>query len=151
MELNLQQKAKAEEKDRQILTAYLKENYPEKIDQVEVLLRDFHGNLDVLFEELAKDQRFKQETKEKKEETGGGKNFGNRSSGDKDFLLPGLDLREIIVKFYEIFAPSKLKDLDDILKHFAGRESDLFRTLEVKYDVTFTNDGMYGYYCFHNK
>jgi hypothetical protein len=57
------------------------------------------------------------------------------------FLKPGIDLRQVIESFYTIYAYSKLKDIDDILKHFSGREQDLFRTLEVKYDVTFNRDG----------
>jgi hypothetical protein len=42
-----------------VLTSYLKENYPEKLGEVESLLKTFAGNLDVLFEELGKDQKFK--------------------------------------------------------------------------------------------
>lgn len=162
------------DKDRTVLTAYLRENYPEKIGEVDTLLKDFAGNLDVLFAELSKDQKF-EESPERK----GGEEVGTKTSttannnnkkasvvavsgssptsqrdysvsldamgarrGEKSFLAPGVDLREVVVRFYGIFAPSKLRDIDDILKHFDNREADLFRTLEVKYDVTFTADGM---------
>ena len=171
-----------EEKDRQILTAYLRENYPEKLGDVELLLKQFAGNLDVLFEELGKDQKFKesepavtvssptntttpqvsqQQTRSTTSDGGADESMTVHSFRDdetvsparssslatssprneKSFLKPGVDLRSVITSFYSIYAASKLRDIDDILRHFDNREADLFRTLEVKYDVTFATDG----------
>jgi hypothetical protein len=152
------QKLEAQEKDRQVLTSYLKENYPEKLGEVEELLAQFSGNLDVLFEELAKNQNF-QESPESPEDSKHNRSalseddsetvhpFGDNETvapskrNEKDFLKPGIDLRQVVTGFYSIYAASKLSDIDDILRHFENRESDLFRTLEVKYDVTFATDG----------
>ena len=53
-----------------------------------------------------------------------------------------MDKKEIVASFYSIYVPEKISDLDDILKHFENRETDLFRTLEVKYDVKFSTTGM---------
>lgn len=154
----------AEEKDRQVLTSYLRENYPEKLADVEPLLKQFKGNLDVLFDELARGQKFRESV-----DKGRGGRAGRASDADslivdggaaaavaaakpastetakttggKKFLDEGVDCREVITRFYQVFAASKLSDIDDILKHFDNREADLFRTLEVKYDVTFSTDG----------
>lgn len=46
--------AEEEEHDRQTLTVYLKENYPDRLGDVEALIKEYHGHLDILFEELAK-------------------------------------------------------------------------------------------------
>jgi len=137
-------------KDRAILTSYLRENYPEKLDQVDALLEQFSGNLDVLFEELAKDQKFDEAddigdatdaATFKEEDVAASAVPTATLVGSKSFLKPGVDLRLVVASFYQIYAPSKINDVDDILKHFADRESDLFRTLEVKYDVEFSRDG----------
>lgn len=72
---------------------------------------------------------------------GGAPQTPTPSHNEKSFLHAGVDLRAVIMSFYSIYAPSKLKDIEDILKHFDSREADLFRTLEVKYDVTFARDG----------
>lgn len=161
--------AEIQERDRVVLTTYLHENYPEKLSEVEVLLAKFAGNLDVLFEELGKDQKFKEEddddddgdlADDEADEDYSRKHKSMASTGattvhtfrddetvspgkrnEKSFLKPGVDLRSVITSFYQIYAASKLKDIDDILRHFENRESDLFRTLEVKYDVTFAPDG----------
>ena len=145
-------KADNNSKDRSILTSYLRENYPEKLDQVDALLEQFSGNLDVLFEELAKDQKFDEADdigdatdaatfKEEDVAAAAAAVPTATAAGPKSFLKPGVDLRAVVASFYQIYAPSKINDVDDILKHFTDRESDLFRTLEVKYDVEFSRDG----------
>jgi hypothetical protein len=165
-----QQKEEEYQKDRQILQTYLHENYPEKAFQVDQLLQQFAGNLDVLYEELGKGQKFKEvppspsgmaslsqleddydDQRTSTSQLGSSTVHTMRDDetvlspsqmrNEKSFLKPGIDLRTVVTKFYSIYASSKLKDIDDILRHFDQRESDLFRTLEVKYDVTFATDG----------
>lgn len=54
------EKQEKQDKDRAVLTSYLRENYPEKLGEVDDMLAKFAGNLDVLFEELGKNQKFKE-------------------------------------------------------------------------------------------
>lgn len=132
----------AEAKDRQVLLAFLNENHPEKIGEIDNLLAQFKGNLEVLFEELGKAQVFEEKPDNGKsliqEEV---KATPTKQKNSKDFLNDGVDLRVVICSFYTVYAKSKLPEIDGILAHFANREADLFRTLEVKYDVTFSPDG----------
>lgn len=56
-------------------------------------------------------------------------------------LDKGVELRQVIHSFYSVYAPEKLDGVASVIEHFRGRERDLFATLELKYDVSFSPDG----------
>ena len=57
-------------------------------------------------------------------------------------LLPGVDIRTVLHTFYQTYAPEKLEDLDLVLRHFKGRTEALLFTLECKYFVSISPDGL---------
>ncbi|KAH9246808.1 hypothetical protein BASA81_015586 [Batrachochytrium salamandrivorans] len=136
------QGTETEKQDRQVLLNFLKENHPDKVGEVDELLGQFKGNLEVLFEELGKTQVFEEKPDNGKSITQEEEGTPKKTTGNgKQFLHSNVDLRVVVMSFYTVYAKSKLPEIDGILAHFANRESDLFRTLEVKYDVTFSPDG----------
>jgi hypothetical protein len=64
-----------------------------------------------------------------------------RGSSTVGILDKGVELRQVIHSFYSVYSPEKLDGVDSVLEHFKGRERDLFATLELKYDVSFSADG----------
>lgn len=57
-------------------------------------------------------------------------------------LKPGVDIKTILHTFYSTYAPEKLDDLDIVLRHFKGRTEALLFTLECKYFVAISPDGL---------
>jgi len=53
------------------------------------------------------------------------------------------NLKRSISNFYSSYAPDKINEIDTVLEHFRGREDDLVKTLEKKYDVEFRSDGSF--------
>jgi hypothetical protein len=73
-----------------------------------------------------------------------GKQTAHTSVGGKKakkYLDEGVAIEDVLKEFYGVYAPSKVEDVPNVLQHFDGRESDLFHTLELKYNVTFMTDG----------
>jgi hypothetical protein len=57
-------------------------------------------------------------------------------------LVPGVDIRTVLTTFYSTYAPEKLDDVDLVRRHFKGRTEALLFTLECKYFVTISPEGM---------
>jgi hypothetical protein len=53
-----------------------------------------------------------------------------------------LNIKDVLGNFYQVYAPEKLDQITQVLKHFEGREDHLLRTLENKYNVKFRSDGI---------
>jgi hypothetical protein len=57
-------------------------------------------------------------------------------------LLPGIDVRTVLSTFYQTYAPEKSEDIDLVLRHFKGRTEALLFTLECKYFVNISPEGL---------
>lgn len=57
-------------------------------------------------------------------------------------LREGVEVRTVLHTFYQTYSPEKLDDLDLVLEHFKGRTEALLFTLECKYFVNISPDGL---------
>ena len=105
---------------KKLVGIYEKHN-PEKLAEVDTILERYEGRESLLFELLEKkytmDVAFATPA--------------NRVAAERDRIHQLR--RKKLVGIYEKHNPEKLKDVDELLRAYAGRESELFEKLEKKY------------------
>mmetsp|Transcript_8303 Transcript_8303/g.9495 ORF Transcript_8303/g.9495 Transcript_8303/m.9495 type:complete len:321 (+) Transcript_8303:223-1185(+) len=52
-----------------------------------------------------------------------------------------VDVKEMVVRFYHMFAPEKVRMTDKVLAHFEDRVDDMINAFELKYGVRFDHKG----------
>lgn len=72
-----------EENNRVVLTSFLKENHPDRLGEVDMLLKEYKGHLDILFEELAK-----AEVQKSQKESSQASTTSTTSSSDEQYVVP---------------------------------------------------------------
>jgi hypothetical protein len=106
---------------RKKLVGIYETHNPEKLAEVDTILERYEGRESLLFELLEKkytmDVAFATPA--------------NRVAAERDRIHQLR--RKKLVGIYEKHNPVKLKDVDELLKAYAGRESELFEKLEKKY------------------
>jgi len=89
------------------LFKFYKQNKPEKIREIDTLLRKYRGKEEVMFKVL------------------------DKKYGSATVIDPAVRLR--LLKFYEQYQPEKISQIDTLLQKYRGKEEVMFKVLDKKY------------------